>query len=347
MRDAMSASWSGDSAAPKVVCVTAPAKINPHLEVLSKRADGYHELDMLMLAINLVDELEVRRGSGERGEVSLQVSELSPGAAAGCPSDATNLAWRAAAGVRALAGELGREPAALELHLQKRIPSEAGLGGGSSDAAAAVLGAATVLGLDLDNPGLVALLSELGSDCAFFLAARATGAARCGGRGERIKPLELPAFEGADEPHVLLLTPAVRSSTPAVYAALELPSESEQRSTPELGALLRGEESPFCRLEGAAIQAFSQLGEWRVLLSEVTQDIRAFDGTEKCGLGYPGSHWGTFTLSGSGSSFFAFLPNRDFGERLLATVRVAAKARHYGLRHASVVALNGAGVALQ
>ena len=322
---------------PLSVRVAAPAKLNPALEVLARRADGFHELDLWMTTIDLVDELEVRRledgewgGAQERDGLSLEVGELLPGAAEGCPSDEGNLVWRAAQLVRARARELGRRPAGIGLRLLKRIPSEAGLGGGSADAAAALLGTARVLGLDPDDEVLARGLAQLGSDCLFFLKARDRGAARCGGRGERIEPLELPPRR----PWVVLLTPAARSSTAAVFGALDEHALAPDGKLPSLDALLGLDAIPTNRLEPAALETVEELWAWRSLLDEVAAG------------GARGARGGTFHLCGSGSSFFALTPDRDSAESLLARVTAAGKARDYGLRHAAVHTFRGRGVEL-
>lgn len=328
---------SGSAPAPagEAVRVLAPAKINPWLEVLARRPDGFHELDTWMLCLDLVDELELCPAAADQPPLALTVDAGRPGAADGCPADARNLAWRAVEATCALARTRGLEVPPLALHLTKRIPSEAGLGGGSADAAAAVLGAAQLVGLSVEDPALVALLAELGSDCAFFFAARATGAARCGGRGERVAPIDLPA---GPRPAVVLVTPDLRVPTPSVFAALELGTAAPP-PTPALDALLRGDPAPFCRLEAPARRVVPQLAAWRALFDEVHRRWSAEGGP---GALAPG--WGDFTLSGSGSSFFAFSPAGPAAEALRDELERAAKARDLGLRLLETLAPRAAGV---
>lgn len=180
--------------------LAAPAKLNLWLTVLERRPDGHHELDSLLVLLDLADELRVTDG-----EPGLVVS----GAAAGVPADESNLAWRG--WITGLAG--AERPTRLDL--EKRIPTAAGLGGGSSDAAAAWR-LARVLGGTPDEPATRDALEELaviGADVPFFAAQVA--AARVSGIGEQVA--EAPAPD-ADE--VLLVHPPFGLSTAAVFGEL-------------------------------------------------------------------------------------------------------------------------------
>ena len=152
----------------------APAKINLGLRVLARRPDGYHEIETLFVPIDLCDELELREG--ERPGIQLRVlgAEL--------PGDGTNLVVRAADAACRAAGIAPR----LELTLRKRIPIAAGLGGGSSDAAAALRAVQRLSGGALPHARLAELALGLGADVPFFLDPRpAIGR----GLGERLEPL--------------------------------------------------------------------------------------------------------------------------------------------------------------
>ena len=135
------------------VRVTAPAKINLHLEVLGQRADGFHEFAMVMQSIDLADQLDCSNSA----DGLIQLSCDQPGLS--CGSD--NLVMRAAELLRQRSGfnELGAH-----LHLRKRIPIGAGLAGGSSDGAAALLALNTLWGLGHSQDHLRAIAAELGSD---------------------------------------------------------------------------------------------------------------------------------------------------------------------------------------
>ena len=151
--------------------IEAPAKLNLCLEVLGRRSDGYHEIRTVMQEIDLADELEVV--PADTLAVRCDDSSLN---------GEQNLVWRAAV---ELAKECGRLPLA-KITLRKRIPVAMGLGGGSSDAAAALVALNRLWKLDLPLERLAAVASRIGSDVSFFLWG---GAALASGRGEVIEPL--------------------------------------------------------------------------------------------------------------------------------------------------------------
>jgi 4-diphosphocytidyl-2-C-methyl-D-erythritol kinase len=199
----------------------APAKLNLTLAVLGRRADGYHSLHSVMVPLLLGDALTVsvapRAASGD----TLRVSGLAVSAAD------DNLVLRAIAAVRAaLAGGNARTRAdlpPLSVRLDKRIPVAAGLGGGSSDAAAAMEAALAAWQTTLSPESMSAVAASLGSDVPFFLA---HGAAVITGRGEFVEPL--PAMT-TEPPALLVVTPGLPVSTPAVfgeYAAGARPADS-------------------------------------------------------------------------------------------------------------------------
>ncbi|MEB3265980.1 MAG: 4-(cytidine 5'-diphospho)-2-C-methyl-D-erythritol kinase [Cyanobacteriota bacterium] len=181
--------------------VFAPAKINLHLEVLGLRPDGFHELAMLMQSIDLVDELRLANTADGAISLSCDQPRLS------CGDD--NLIVRAAERLRRHVGlpELGAR-----IHLSKRIPVGAGLAGGSSDGAAALVGLATLWGLQLPADELHGLAAGLGSDVPFCLAG---GCQLCFGRGERLEPV--PANAGSTPALLLIKHPDSSVSTPWAY----------------------------------------------------------------------------------------------------------------------------------
>lgn len=302
----------------------APAKVNPYLEVLGRRPDGYCELDTTLLAIDLCDEIAVRRD--DSGGLRLALS--GPMATPDVPSDEENLAWRAARAVLDLARERGSAgpEVGLELELAKRIPSQAGLGGGSSDAAAAALAAAEVLGLELSEDELDRLLARLGSDCVFFARAATTGFARCRGRGEIVEPL--PSVEGW---WIALLAPEVRSPTGAVYAALEFPL-SPRRVAPNvpwnpLSSTEREVRADlYNRLEEAASKLEPRLGHWRHLLDRNLAPH--------------------FRLSGSGSCYFGVYRDEPRARRDLERLCEIARRGGLSLRGSWLVRPAGFGARL-
>lgn len=183
------------------LCVRAPAKINLHLEVLGLRPDGFHELAMVMQSIDLTDRLWLRPSAD--GQISLRCDQPE------LPTDGTNLIVRAAELLRARSGlvELGAE-----LVLEKRIPIGAGLAGGSSNGAAALVGLNALWGLGFRAEALHAMAAELGSDMPFCLDG---GTQFCFGRGERLEPLELEA--PLKLALLLVKHPQVSVSTPWAY----------------------------------------------------------------------------------------------------------------------------------
>lgn len=181
------------------VTLAAHAKINLDLRILAVRDDGYHEVATVFQAIALHDTLTVRLGEGPMTLACAQ---------AGVPGDARNLAWRAAQAAWTAAGRDG-VPEGLHLHIEKRIPVQAGLGGGSADAAAAIVAANRALGLGLSPSALHRVAAGLGADVAFFLVG---GTAEGRGRGERLRVLpDLPRLL------VLVAVPPFGVSTAEAY----------------------------------------------------------------------------------------------------------------------------------
>ena len=182
-----------------VVAVAAHAKVNLDLRILAVRDDGYHELATVFQTTALHDTVTIRPVDGPM--------RLTCGQA-GVPTDARNLAWRAVQAAWTAAGRDGG-PTGLHLHLDKRIPAQAGLGGGSADAAVALVAANHLLGLDLPGPVVHELAAQLGADVAFFLLG---GTAEGQGRGERLRSLpDVPATG------VLVAVPPFGVSTAEAY----------------------------------------------------------------------------------------------------------------------------------
>lgn len=187
-----------ESARSDAVTVRVPAKINVYLEVRGLRTDGYHAIDTVMLPVGLEDRLTARRVRGT--DVSLRIRR--PG---GVPLDGTNTVLRAARALREAAGVA----AGATLILEKRIPVGAGLGGGSADAAGALVALDRLWRCRAGPAALSALAASIGSDVPFFLG---DGPARATGRGERVSPVPC---RGAF--HAVLVYPGVPLSTGNVY----------------------------------------------------------------------------------------------------------------------------------
>ena len=183
--------------------VRCPAKINLFLDVVRRRPDGYHDIDTVMQAIDLFDELEIE--PRRDGALTLACSDPT------LPTDERNLVVRAAAALREATGCR----AGARMRLTKRIPTQAGLGGGSSDAAGALVGLNAAWGLGLPADQLRDVAAGVGSDVPFFLLG---GTARCTGRGEQVEPVA-----GAAQCHYVLVCPHVKVSTAAAYRKLRFP----------------------------------------------------------------------------------------------------------------------------
>ncbi len=173
------------------------AKINWTLRILGKRSDGFHELFTVFQTVSLHDTISF----AESDELELRCDNQS------VPVDERNLIFKAAAILRARFGVT--QGAAI--HLEKRIPSPGGLGGGSSNAAIALIGLARLWELD-EAIDLHSIAAELGSDVAFFLYG---GTAIGTGRGEQIEP-----YDDKDESYMLIVTPRIRVSTRDAFAEI-------------------------------------------------------------------------------------------------------------------------------
>lgn len=185
---------------PRALKLRAYAKVNLGLEVLGLRDDGYHELRTLFQTIDLHDDVVLRprpRGVSVRCDHPL------------VPQDATNLAARAAEALRAY----GRVSAGVEIEIRKRIPVGGGLGGGSSDAAAVLLGLDRLWKLGLGPGGLHRLARRLGADVPFFLLG---GTALGLSRGDEVYPLRQQV-----RAHLVVVDPGIHVSTARVFARVD------------------------------------------------------------------------------------------------------------------------------
>lgn len=198
----------------------APAKINLCLHVLGRRPDGYHELAMIMQRVSLFDRLEMTLTSEPGVRVSCPGVELPPGG--------ENIAARAARRILALAGD-GR---GVEIVIDKQIPVAAGLGGGSSDAAAVLMGLNDMLGLGLDSATLMAEGARLGADVPFFVFGATAWATGIGDRLEKVD--DMPPL------WYVLVNPGLAVSTAWVYQNLGLTSKIEAAKLPRFSRTVGG-----------------------------------------------------------------------------------------------------------
>jgi len=190
-----------------------PAKLNLFLEILGKREDGYHELETLMVAVNLYDTVRFREDKSEQTHLACYHAD---GAALADSSfaSADNLVIRAANLLR----EATSCQQGVAIDLIKRIPTAAGLAGGSSDAAATLAGLNQFWQLGLSHKELAKIATQIGSDVAFFLSP--TSAAVCRGRGEIIEPVRFP-----NPIHHVIVKPVSGLSTKKVYQSFEQQDE--------------------------------------------------------------------------------------------------------------------------
>ena len=180
----------------------AYAKLNLTLDVLGKRDDGYHDLKSVMQTISIRDDIEIDIGTGK--EWCIQCDKE------GIPCDERNLAWKAA---KIYLETIGEDPDGLEIRITKRIPTEAGMGGGSADAAAVLRALNRHYDYPLSIPALAELGALVGSDVPFCVLG---GTAVVEGRGEKLRKLP-------DMPDCIFVVckPDFSSSTPELYAKLD------------------------------------------------------------------------------------------------------------------------------
>jgi 4-diphosphocytidyl-2-C-methyl-D-erythritol kinase len=235
----------------RTLIIQAPAKLNRFLAVLGRFADGFHELELVTTVLEGVDGLADTLEGGPASSFSLALEGPASG---GLRADEGNLVVRA---WRLLEREAGRElPAALRLH--KRIPHGAGLGGGSSDAAAALKLGDALFSLGLGQPALLRLAAQLGSDVPLFVLG---GTVLGLGRGERVFPLRPIPLEP-----ILIVHPGLYVATPSVYKTIAQVGYPIPEPCPSLGP---GASPPWRNdLAGAAVYACPALAEVRAALME-------------------------------------------------------------------------------
>lgn len=258
----------------------APAKLNLSLRIRGKRPDGYHELETLMVTLpGLADRLTVTPAEA----FSFTCDDPS------LPVDGTNLVVKAVLAFEAAAGK----PCPFHLHLEKRVPHGAGLGGGSSDAAHTLIALNTLHGDPLDMAALMDIAGGLGSDIPFFLTPEPSW---CTGRGEIVQPAA--AF---DPLPVLLFKPSFGVSTQDAYgrfaSGTAIPGINYQPVEFPFGELVNDLERPVF----AKHRFLAELKQWLL-------DHPATEGA---------------LMSGSGSTVFAILKDPSQAEAIASEARAA------------------------
>ena len=276
-------------AGPRAVRLRSFAKVNLGLEVLGLRDDGYHELRTLFQTIDLHDDVVLRP---RRQGVVVRCDHPR------VPSDGTNLAARAAEALRAY----GRVRAGVEIAIRKRIPVGGGLGGGSSNAAAVLLGLDRLWKLGLGPDGLHRLARRLGADVPYFLLG---GTALGLSRGDEVYPLRRQV-----RAHVVVVDPGVHVSTARVFARVDA------RLTPRLNS-----NSIFYfvsrELEGAGAFRFL-VNDLEEAALEEAPALREQAGRIRAVLLEEGASLAA--LSGSGASYFGLFEGARPAERARATL---------------------------
>jgi 4-diphosphocytidyl-2-C-methyl-D-erythritol kinase len=265
--------------------VWAPAKVNLYLEVLTRRPDGYHELETLLVAVSLYDTLVFKEDASGHLQLRCNHPELSTGP--------ENLVLRAA---RLLQQHTSCVRGA-HIRLVKRIPLAAGLAGGSTDAAATLAGLNRLWRLGLTADDLTRLAGQLGSDVAFFFS---TPAAWCTGRGEQVAAQPL-----GKQLWLVLVCPPYGLSTAEVYRGLTVP-ESPHTGDALRAAVAAGQVEEIGRRLHNRLQAVAER-----LRPELTAELARL-----AALGPAGCQ-----MSGSGTSLFALCRDRREGLRLVQELR--------------------------
>lgn len=257
----------------------AYAKLNLTLDVLGKRDDGYHDLKSVMQTISIRDDIEIDVDTGKPWCLKCDKE--------GIPTDESNLAWKAA---KVYCDAVGKEPNGIEIRITKRIPSQAGMGGGSADAAAVL----RALNRYYDDPLSILALAELGasvgSDVPFCVVG---GTAMVEGRGERIRKLP-------DMPDCVFVVckPEFASSTPELYRKLDETAIAKHPDNQAMeSALLAGD-----------------LGRVAENLCNVFDPVVTADHLE---LNYIKSIFNSYgsvgqQMTGSGSAVFCIVPDFEF-----------------------------------
>jgi len=257
----------------------AYAKLNLTLDVLGKRADGYHDLQSVMQTISIRDDIEIDIGTGKPWKLTCSV--------AGLPTDETNLAWKAA---KVYCDAMKKDPNGLEIRITKRIPSGAGMGGGSADAAAVLRALNRHYGEPLSIFALAELGAQIGSDVPFCTIC---GTAMAEGRGEILRKLP-------DMPDCVFVVckPEFSVSTPELYRKIDEVAIAQRPDNRAMeSALLAGD-----------------LGKVAENLCNVFDPVVTADHLE---LNYIKSIFNSygavgFQMTGSGSAVFAIMPNFEY-----------------------------------
>lgn len=282
--------------------VHTPAKLNLFLSIDDKRPDGFHDITSLMLSVGIYDTLVFTEEPST--EVALSVAEansLQPGTPQDqqIPCGEDNLVVRA---IRLLQAKTGTEQG-IRIQLIKRIPAEAGLGGGSSDAAAALFAANQLWRLGLSPEELRCLAAELGSDISFFLSE--SNGAVCRGRGEIIEPVFVPQCL-----HFVIVRPSTGLSTADVYRQCRVGTHSNNQIDRLVHNLASGHFHSLSTLMLNDLQAPAEKLNSEILI------LKDYFSKQSV-LGH--------MMSGSGTAYFGVCQNRAHASQIAARLRSTVK----------------------
>ncbi len=255
------------------------AKLNLTLDVLGKREDGYHDIKSVMQTISVRDDIQIDIGTGEPWRLECSKE--------GIPTDERNLAWKAA---QIFCESLNKDPGGITIHITKRIPSEAGMGGGSADAAAVLRALNRHYGNPLSVMALAELGAQVGSDVPFCVVC---GTAMVEGRGEKLRKLpDMP------ECVFVICKPDFSVSTPELYQKID--------------SVAIGHHPDHSAMESALLA-----GDLEKLCTEVYNVFDPVVTQEHLELNYIKSICNTYgsmtqQMTGSGSAIFAIMPNFEY-----------------------------------
>ena len=264
------------------------AKLNLTLDVLGKRDDGYHDLKSVMQTISIRDDIEIDIGTGKPWTLECDKENI--------PTDERNLAWKAA---RVYLDAMGKDPNGLAIRITKRIPSQAGMGGGSADAAAVLRALNRHYGEPLSILALAELGAQVGSDVPFCTLC---GTAMVEGRGERLRKLP-------DMPDCVFVVckPEFSVSTPELYQKLDQHTIAKHPDNQAMeSAILAGDLGRVAE------------NVWNVFDPVVTE--------EHLELNYIKSLCNTYgaltqQMTGSGSAVFAIMPSFEYAAVLCSMLK--------------------------
>jgi len=261
----------------KTLSLRANAKINLSLDITGRRADGYHLMDMVMQSVNLYDRIELTVGADNEGVLVETGLRFLPG-------DERNTAYKAAL---RLSEAKGFDLSGIKIGIKKNIPTRAGMGGGSADAAAVLVGLNRLLGLGMSREELAAVGEKVGADVPFCVIG---GTARVKGIGEEIAPIA-PLKKG----RFVILMPRVGNSTPELFSLIDGAPEGALIH-PDVDACQRAvEQQDMASLAASFGNLFQQVGD-----TAETEHLKSLL-IQKGALGA--------CLTGSGAAVFGLFPD--------------------------------------